>query len=92
MRVNRFMFFIRPLLSLEKHLGLTNSPHFPLSTGYITLPAYGKSLPFKTHVLSQPNTDPANAPYFLVPSLDISDRLVAHSSIHTPPELRAHYT
>ncbi|MEH6531784.1 MAG: hypothetical protein V7735_10680 [Photobacterium frigidiphilum] len=35
--------FIRPILSLEKHLGLTDSPHFPLSASYITLPAYGNS-------------------------------------------------
>jgi ABC-type antimicrobial peptide transport system ATPase subunit len=85
------MFFIRPLLSLEKHLGVTNSPHFPLLTGYITLPAYGKSLPFKTHVPSQPGTAPVSALLFLVYSLDISDRFVAHLSIRACPELRAHY-
>ena len=85
------MFFSRPLLSLEKHLGLTNSPHFPLSMSYITLPAYGKSLSFKTLVFAQPNTDPVNACILLI-ALDISDRFVAHLSILARPELRAHYT
>jgi hypothetical protein len=45
------MFFIRPILSLEKPVGVTNSPHFPLSAGYITLSTYDKSLPLKLNYL-----------------------------------------
>jgi len=81
MRVNRFMFFIRPILSLEEHLGVTNSPHSPLSASYITLPAYDKSLPPRLNYLHN-----QIVPYCLC----ISDRLVVHSSIPASAELRAH--
>jgi hypothetical protein len=38
-------------LSLEKPVGVTNSPHSPLSASYITLSAYDKSLPLKLNYL-----------------------------------------
>jgi hypothetical protein len=48
------MFFIRPRLSLEKPVGLTSLPHFPLSAGYITSSAYDESLPLRlTHLHNQ---------------------------------------
>ncbi|MDE9482435.1 hypothetical protein KKJ06_12930 [Xenorhabdus bovienii] len=50
------MFFILPIFSLEKHFGLTSSPHFPLSAGYITPSAYDGSLPLKAQAPAQPDT------------------------------------
>ena len=38
MRVNRFVFLNRPMLSLEAHLGVTASPQTPFPTDYVTLP------------------------------------------------------
>jgi len=70
------MFFIRPILSLEKPVGVTNSPHSPLSASYITLSAYDKSLPLKLNYLHN-----QIAPWirWLLPHYScISDRLVVH--------------
>ena len=47
MRVNRFVFLNRPMLSLEAHLGVTASPQAPFPTDYVTLPVSGKSPPFR---------------------------------------------
>ena len=38
MRVNRFVFLNRPMLSLEAHLGVTASPQAPFPTDFVTLP------------------------------------------------------
>ena len=36
--VNRFVFLNRPMLSLEVHLGVTDSPQTPFPTDFVTLP------------------------------------------------------
>jgi len=38
MRVNRFVFLNRPMLSLETHLGVSASPQAPFPTDFVTLP------------------------------------------------------
>ena len=73
------MFFIRPVLSLEKHLGLTSSPHFPLSASCITLLAYSKSLPLR--LWCSHNRASIQTKHLLWNHLYIPDRLVAHLSI-----------
>src|SRR5258706_4677617 len=37
-RINRFVSLIRPMLSLEIHLVVTDSPQIPFPTDYVTLP------------------------------------------------------
>lgn len=83
------MFFSFSIFSLEDHLGLVISPQSPLSAGYITLWAYHRSLPFRLTTVTI-----GEVVRFLIMSYPstISDRLVAHLSIHARPELRAHST
>ena len=76
------MFFIRPILNLGKHLGLTSSPHFPLSAGYITLPAYGKSLPLRLRCQHNLASTQINGPGPIYPC--ISNRLVVHRASLPP--------
>jgi len=38
MRINRFVFLNRPMLSLEIHLGVTVSPQTPFPADYVTSP------------------------------------------------------
>jgi hypothetical protein len=38
MRLNRFVFLNRPMLSLEAQLGVTASPQAPFRTDFVTLP------------------------------------------------------
>ena len=51
MRVNRFVFLNRPMLSLEAHLGVPASPQAPFPADFVTVPVSGKSPRFGSLLL-----------------------------------------